>query len=117
MKHITQVVTLAVASAALALPMLGAAAPGNADSAAKPAAPSGKSADASDPKAAVPPLIYRSAFQGYRPNAEAEVGNWKEANDRVGRIGGWRVYAKEAMQPETAASAPAAADHSGHKSH
>ncbi|WP_310384361.1 hypothetical protein [Roseateles sp.] len=57
-------------------------------------------------------MIYRSAFQGYRPNTEAEVGSWKEANDRVGSIGGWRVYAKEAQQadaPASPASAPSAA--------
>lgn len=120
MKHLTKVVALATASAALALPSLGAHAQSSAASPASSVAPSGKAADASDPKAAVPPLVYRSAFRSYRPNAEAEVGNWKEANDKVGRIGGWRVYAKEAAkeasQPDAAASAPAAADHSGHES-
>ncbi len=69
-------------------------------------------ADPLDSKATVAPLIYRSAFQGYRPNTEAEVGSWKEANDRVGSIGGWRAYAKEAQQPDapaSPASAPSAA--------
>ncbi len=117
MKHFTKVVAIAAAFAALALPTLGAHAQSSPGSPAKSVELSGKAADTSDPKAAVLPLVYRSAFQGYRPNAVAEVGNWKEANDKVGRIGGWRVYAKEASLPDAAASAPAAADHSGHKSH
>ncbi|MBT9502338.1 MAG: hypothetical protein IV092_13895 [Burkholderiaceae bacterium] len=69
-------------------------------------------ADPLDPRATVAPLIYRSAFQDFRPNTEAEVGSWKEANDKVGSIGGWRVYAKEAQQadvPASPASAPSAA--------
>lgn len=74
--------------------------------------------DPLDPKAAVPPVQHRSAMSGYRPLAEAPVGSWKEANERVNRIGGWRVYAREATQPaspsESAAqpaSAPASAAH------
>ena len=86
---LNKAVTLLVASAALAL------------IAAAPA----RSADAADPKAGVPPLVYRSAFEGYRPNTEAEVGKWRETNDLVGRIGGWRAYAKEAAAPDTPASA------------
>ena len=86
---LNKAVTLFVTSAALAL------------FAATPA----RSADAADPKAAVPPLIYRSAFEGYRPNTEAEVGKWRETNDKVGRIGGWRAYAKEAAAPDAPASA------------
>ena len=48
--------------------------------------------DPSDPKVVVPPAGYNSAFARYRPNAEVEVGAWREKNDGVGRIGGWRVY-------------------------
>lgn len=68
------------------------------------AAPSAR-LNPADAKATVPRAIYRSAFQGYRPHADTEVGSWVEANDTVGRIGGWRVYAKEAAAPETAAPA------------
>lgn len=64
--------------------------------------------DPLDPKAAVSPAQHRSAMTGYRPLAEAPVGSWKEANERVNRIGGWRAYAREAAQP---ASAPASAAH------
>nr|WP_316639746.1 hypothetical protein [uncultured Roseateles sp.] len=68
--------------------------------------------DPLDAKAAVPPLAYRSAFQDYRPNVEAEVSPWREQNQRVGQIGGWRSYAKEAQQPGPPASAP-----TGHQHH
>ena len=62
--------------------------------------------DPLDPKASVPQTVYRSAFTGYRPGAEEKVGSWKELNDTVGRIGGWRVYAKEARAPEAGAAPP-----------
>ena len=49
-----------------------------------------------------PALDYRSAFARYRPYADQGVSSWREANDGVGRIGGWRVYAREARQPDAA---------------
>ena len=54
---------------------------------------------------------YRSALEGYRPFAEEKPVPWKQANDTVGRIGGWRAYAREVHgEPAaTPASAPAAA--------
>lgn len=63
--------------------------------------------DPGDPKAAVPPVRYESAFARYRPNAEAEVGAWRDANDNVGRIGGWRVYGREAIAEPKAEHPPA----------
>ncbi len=45
-------------------------------------------------------LSYRSAFADYRAYSEQPVGSWREANDTVGKIGGWREYAKEARQPQ-----------------
>jgi len=62
--------------------------------------------DPGDPRAAVPPVEYRSAFSRYRPNAEAEAGSWREKNDDVRRIGGWRVYGREAIADPNAAKAP-----------
>ena len=41
---------------------------------------------------------YRSALEGYPPYSEIKTVPWKEANDTVGRIGGWRAYAKEAAE-------------------
>lgn len=46
------------------------------------------------------PLTYRSAFEGYKPYTDDKLLNWREVNDTTGRIGGWRVYAKEARQPD-----------------
>lgn len=69
---------------------------------------------------------YQSAFEGYQAYSDDKVLSWKESNDTVGKIGGWRVYAREAQgtQPAPAkdpagatppAGVPAAADpHAGH---
>lgn len=70
------------------------------------AAPPAVVRDPGDPKAAVPPVEYRSAFSRYRPNVEAEVGSWREKNDEVRRIGGWRVYGREAIENSNAAEKP-----------
>ena len=64
------------------------------------------------------PSSFRSALEGYQPYAEQPVGSWRDANDTVGRIGGWRAYAREAAasaaEPRPS-SAPAAKDpHAGH---
>lgn len=72
-------------------------------------------ADPSDPRASVPALSYTSAFAAYRALAEQSVGSWREANEKVERAGGWRAYAKEARERDTAATGvtavvPAAAD-------
>lgn len=70
------------------------------------AAPPAVVRDPGDPGAAVPPVEYRSAFSRYRPNVEAEVGSWREKNDDVRRIGGWRVYGREAIVDSNAAEKP-----------
>ena len=63
--------------------------------------------------AAEPPPA--SAFDGYRPYADQPVAPWARSNATVGRIGGWRAYAREAsgeaeaptaQPPAAAASAP-----------
>ncbi len=65
--------------------------------------------DPLDPKARVPALVYESALKPLRPRAEEKPVSWREANDTVARIGGWRVYAREAQQPDPApGNAPAA---------
>lgn len=71
--------------------------------------------DPLDPKADVPPAAHRSSFGGYRPAADAGVGSWKQANDTVARIGGWRAYAREAGQADAPASGPAPG--AGHPQH
>ena len=59
---------------------------------------------------------YRSALEGYQPFTEEKVLPWKETNDTVGRVGGWKVYAREAQgDGAETATRPAAADpHPGH---
>ena len=64
--------------------------------------------DPSDAGASVPPVIYDSSFARYRTLAEPEVAPWKETNDTAGRIGGWRVYAREAREPEASGKVPGA---------
>jgi hypothetical protein len=41
---------------------------------------------------------YRSTFESYQQFTEEQVLPWKKANDSVGKIGGWRAYAKEAHE-------------------
>lgn len=60
------------------------------------AAPLLAQAQQSPVKTQAPHLTYSSAFESYRSFNEEPVRSWREANDNVGRIGGWRVYAREA---------------------
>lgn len=45
-------------------------------------------------------LSYRSAFAEYQAYSGQPIVSWREANDKVDQIGGWRAYAREASQPE-----------------
>jgi hypothetical protein len=80
-----------------------------------PAAPARAAAgDPADPQAAVPPLpASGTALAGYRRFAPPEPRSWREVNDTVARIGGWRVYLREAHAPEAAAASDAAATADG----
>lgn len=52
-------------------------------------------------------VSYQSPLADYQRFTEEKLGAWREANDNVGRIGGWREYAKEARQPaNSGAQAP-----------
>jgi hypothetical protein len=112
----------AVHSALLAATLLATLA-AQAQPAAKTARP-----DPLDPKASVPALSYVSSFSQYRLLGDEKPVSWRDANDTVTRIGGWRVYAREAQQGDPAPAAPAApaavptdkaksmpAGHGGHK--
>jgi len=59
-------------------------------------------------QASVPPLVHESAFTQYRRLTDVPVGSWRDANDTVARIGGWRVYAREAAGSASPAASPAA---------
>jgi hypothetical protein len=61
--------------------------------------------DPADAAIRVRPLVYQSSFATYQAFSEQEVKAWRESNDNVGRIGGWRAYAKEAQKPAIAAPA------------
>ena len=64
--------------------------------------------------------VYRSVFDGYRAFTDQPVLSWRESNDLVGRIGGWKAYAREAQQSDappakdSRPSADPAGDHAGH---
>ena len=45
-------------------------------------------------------VSYTSPIADYQPYADEKVTSWKVSNDKVGQIGGWRTYAKEAQQPD-----------------
>lgn len=70
--------------------------------------------DPSDAKAAVPPTVYTSPFGAYRPLGDVRIDKWRDTNDTVGRIGGWKEYFKESPAPVEPAK-PAEAGHAGHK--
>lgn len=96
---------------------------------AQAAAGDGRS-DPGDANADVPPVQYQSPLKRFRTLADEQPKSWKDANDNVERIGGWRAYAKEAANPDRPvvpvdgkASEPASsgetkpmpAEHGGHK--
>ena len=62
--------------------------------------------DPLDARASVPALLYRSSLLlGRAADADKPV-SWREANDTVARIGGWRAYAREAQAPLPSQAAP-----------
>ena len=67
---------------------------------------SSAAADPLDATAKVAPQVYKSALGTYKRLDVNEPLPWREANDRVRCIGGWRTYAREANAPEAPASAP-----------
>lgn len=81
-----------------------------------------------------PAVAYESAFKGYRKLEDQPVASWRDANDLVHRLGGWKAfasgkvpddpkalpgYAKPAQSTDKTAPAQSppseAAGHSGHK--
>jgi hypothetical protein len=51
-------------------------------------------------------LGYRSPLADYRKFVEQPVESWREANEQVGRVGGWRAYASEAQELTPAPTSP-----------
>ncbi len=63
---------------------------------------------------------YNSPFEGYVKDEDFEAGGWVKANERVGEIGGWRTYLRQAQEPMDGSKASekdqGAMPHSGHGS-
>lgn len=76
-------------------------------SAARPgeAAPFGQPFDPLNALAPVPALSARSSLRDYRPYMDAEVGPWRQLNDTVRQVGGWKTYARLSQQPDGAEDA------------
>ena len=108
-RNAATVAILSIALTALGSETMAPASATGASSAAT-AHPARASAPASGPGRA---LALRSAFEGYRGFSEQPVGSWRQANDLVGRIGGWQAYAREGQgggsnpAPETGKVTPA----------
>jgi hypothetical protein len=52
--------------------------------------------DPLDAAATVPAFRYQSTLSNYQRLDEVKPLPWRAANENVGRIGGWRAYAREA---------------------
>jgi len=76
--------------------------------------------DPRDPKVKVPPVEYRSAFEGYRPFAEPELRDWRKSNEEVGAAGGHagprsgQGHGRETAKPQPG-KPEASGGHGGHK--
>ncbi len=57
---------------------------------------------------AASPLPFESTLLRYKPMTDQKLGSWRDANDTVTRIGGWRSYLKEVQTPDAKTTTPAA---------
>lgn len=74
--------------------------------------PSAKAAE--EKPAAVPEASSAPApFDLYRPWRDEPVADWRQANDRVGEVGGWRTYLRESQQNASGATS-GGHEHHGH---
>lgn len=55
--------------------------------------------DPADARAKVPPVTIRKPPQPQAAD-DPPPADWRAANDRVERVGGWRTYARETLPPE-----------------
>lgn len=60
-------------------------------------------------------LVYQSSFQSYQRYSPSPPPSWKQANDTVKDIGGWRTYAKENTQDQDAKPSAPAHSHGAHQ--
>lgn len=79
------------------------------------AAATGPASDPLEAQARLPALTVRSSLSDYRPYREAEVGHWRQLNDTVRNVGGWRAYARLSQEPDGVEGAkPTPSGHAGH---
>ena len=75
--------------------------------------------DPRDPRVKVPPVEYRSAFEGYRPYGEPQLRDWRKSNEALGAAGGHAGHrpgqgeGAQTSKPEP--GKPASEGHGGHK--
>ena len=68
------------------------------------------------PKAEKPvELVYQSSFQNYQRYSASDIKTWKQANDTVKDIGGWREYAKEIAEDSDTKPSSANPSHGAHR--
>lgn len=60
-------------------------------------------------------LIYQSSFQNYQRYSASDIEAWKQANDTVKDIGGWREYAKEITKNQDTKPPSANPSHEVHR--
>jgi hypothetical protein len=60
-------------------------------------------------------LVYESSFQNYQRYSASDIQTWKQANDTVKDIGGWREYAKEIAQDADTKPSSANPSHGAHR--
>jgi hypothetical protein len=71
--------------------------------------PAAHAAESSSPEQAL-----SAPFEHYQRWRAAPLEDWRAANERVGAIGGWRTYLREAQQEGGDAGSDAHRDHPGH---
>ena len=71
--------------------------------------------DPRDPGAKVPPVEFRSAFEGYRPYADQELRDWRKSNDEVGAARGQTPKPQPGQPAGKSEKAPAHPGHGGQK--
>lgn len=66
-------------------------------------------ADPLNPQANVPAVVYASPFKAAARPVDDKPLSWRQSNETVARIGGWRAYAREAQLPDAPTALPAPA--------
>ena len=60
-------------------------------------------------------LVYQSSFKNYPRYSASDIEAWKQANDTVKDIGGWREYAKEIAEDSDTKPSSANPSHGDHR--